>query len=482
MHNDIELNNSTKVYNFDLAIIFLIPITILLFLFLGINDDRYFYYIVILLSILIYELVVYDTRNLFGFSGIQFLSIPSIIVTTYTCFIALPSINILFFKDLQILSYIIIVCQFYFIFPLGLFTSSKIHKIKYSEISKILQKEFNFYTYNRYVNFILFNLLFISSTIFIIYLIRVDEIPLFQLYKNIGNSGVLWILREESLKLLEISSIERYLFMWQRSLFIPFGLVLSLFYYNKENTKIYLFFSTFFFALGIIFNTLTLEKSPIAALFLIISVFIIILRKKINLKYILLSVVTIFSIPLLISFFYYHGKDSLFEFLITTMLSRIFLIPSEVLYQYVLIFPNSHDFLLGRSTQLISFFHPLGSFDLSNYVAQVWWKEKFTSGYANVLYLGNFWADFGYLGVYISTFILGYIVNWLYSLILFISKYEKNWIYTVSISLFMPILTFNFFSSNITTLFFTRGMILLIIFYYLIMWLEYRRTILNNEK
>ena len=82
---------------------------------------------------------------------------------------------------------------------------------------------------------------------------------------------------------------------------------------------------------------------------------------------------------------------------------------------------------------------------MSNYVAQVWWKEKFTSGYANVLYLGNFWADFGYSGVYVSTFILGYIANWLYSLILLISKYEKNWTYTLSISLFMPILTFNFF-------------------------------------
>jgi len=115
-------------------------------------------------------------------------------------------------------------------------------------------------------------------------------------------------------------------------------------------------------------------------------------------------------------------------------------------------------------------------------VAQVWWKERFTSGYANVLYLGNFWADFGYFGVCVSTFILGYIANWLYSLILFISKYEKNWIYTVSISLFMPILTFNFFSSNITTLFFTRGMILLVMFYYLIMWLENKRTILVDKK
>ena len=482
MHKDIELKNSTKVYNVDLAIIFLIPIAILLFLFLGINDDRYFYFIIILLSIFIYELSVYDKRNLFGFSGIQFLSIPSIIVTTYTCFIALPSINILFIKDSHILSYIIIVCQFYFIFPLGLFVSSKIHKIKYSKISKILKKEFNFCSYNRYVNFILFNLFFISAAIFMLYLIRVDEIPLFQLYKNIGNSGVLWVLREESLKLLEISSIERYLFMWERSLFIPFGLVLSLFFYNKEKARIYLFFSIFFFVVGIVFNSLTLEKSPIAALFLIITVFFIISRKKINLKYILLSVITIFSIPLLISFFYYHGKDSLFGFLLITMLERIFLIPSEVLYQYVLIFPNSHDFLMGRSTQLISFFHPLGSFDLSNYVAQVWWKEKFTSGYANVLYLGNFWADFGYSGVYVSTFILGYIANWLYSLILLISKYEKNWTYTVSISLFMPILTFNFFSSNITTLFFTRGMILLVMFYYLIMWLENRRTLLTNEK
>ena len=101
------------------------------------------------------------------------------------------------------------------------------------------------------------------------------------MYKNMGNSGVLWLLREESLKLLEISAVERYLFMWQRSLFITFGLILSLFVYSKKNQKLYLLLSIFFFSIGILFNSLTLEKSPIAALFLIVATFFFLRKKKI---------------------------------------------------------------------------------------------------------------------------------------------------------------------------------------------------------
>ena len=67
-----------------------------------------------------------------------------------------------------------------------------------------------------------------SIMILIGYLLRVDEIPIFQLLKDPGNSVRYFLMREEALKLLGITKIERYLFFWLRSLFIPFGIVGSL--------------------------------------------------------------------------------------------------------------------------------------------------------------------------------------------------------------------------------------------------------------
>ena len=220
--------------------------------------------------------------------------------------------------------------------------------------------------------------------------------------------------------------------------------------------------------MGILFNSLTLEKSPTAALFLILITFYYLLYKKITFRFILTSLLIIFSFPLLVLYYYYYGQDDIFLYILHGLFRRIFFVPLDSLYHYLLIFPDIHNYLDGRATQLFSFFHPDGSFHLSNYVAKIWWSDRFTSGSANAVYLGAFWADFSYFGVFFGTFILGYLLNWYYSLLLLSSHYKKNWIYMTSISISVPMFTFYFISSNFTTLFFTKGIIVLIFLFYFI--------------
>ena len=166
-------------------------------------------------------------------------------------------------------------------------------------------------------------------------------------------------------------------------------------------------------------------------------------------------------IPFLISFFLHFGKSNVLEVVINSLLYRIFIIPSEVLYQYFNIFPDLHEFLDGRSSQLFSWLHQDGTFPLSNYVAKIWWKDPFTSGSCNANYIGNFYADFGILGVFISTYIVGILTHLFYYKLLFVVAYKKNFLYVSSTAVVIPIFTFGFFSSNFTTLFITRGLVLL---------------------
>ena len=149
--------------------------------------------------------------------------------------------------------------------------------------------------------------------------------------------------------------------------------------------------------------------------------------------------------------------------MIITLLYRVFVVPTDVLYHYFEIFPYKHFFLFGRSSQLFSWLYEDGTFPLANYVARIWWQAPKTTGLANANFIGNFWADFGYIGVIISCFVVGIVIHLLYWKLLTVTEYSKNVIYTTCIAVMVPIFTFVFFSSNFTTLFFTRGLILLIL-------------------
>ena len=140
----------------------------------------------------------------------------------------------------------------------------------------------------------------------------------------------------------------------------------------------------------------------------------------------------------------------------------------EVLFEYFKIFPDKHPYLLGRSTQLFSWIHSDGNFNTANYVAQVWWKDRFTSGSANAIYIGNFWADFGLFGVMIITIILGFLIHYIYNQILTTSHYKMDMIYVIFTTAFISHFTFSFVSSSITVIAITKGMIFipLILYFY----------------
>ena len=309
------------------------------------------------------------------------------------------------------------------------------------------------------------------------YLLRVDEIPIFQLLKDPGNSVRYFLMREEALKLLGITKIERYLFFWLRSLFIPFGIVGSLHLaieYKKR--KYYLLFGAFLI-FGLFTNSITLEKSPIASIFLSIATYILLRRENISLKLVITFLSVILAGPILITYLLIADRQGIFEIILWSYIIRIFQIPAEALFYYFNIFPDIHPFLLGRSSQLFSWLYIDGTFPISNYVASVWWNEPFTTGFANANYLGSYWADFGWTGIIFSTFALGMIIYLLQWKIFEACKYKISIIYFICAAICVPNFTFAFFSTAFTRIFFTRGLILLVLFLFI-----YEYVIKNSQQ
>jgi len=443
---------------------FFLPLALIVFLLVP-NNETMLFGSYLTVTILLYELIIFNKRTIYGFSGLKKLSIPSLVLLAFTIFIAIPSIYIMNIKaHVAKYDYFISIIMFYILFPLGLLTGNIIKKIYSSKAhnlnnEKFIKSEFDKYSYNFLI--LLFS---VCILIVLLYFTRSKTYPLFHLIQNPGSYVKIKLMRELALKILPVTFIEKYLFNWLRSLFFPFGIIGSLFLSVTYKKRKYKILFILFLVSGLFMNALTIEKSPTAVIILgMVSLFFLRL-KKISIKFFLGSIITIFLFPVTIMYFLYHGKENLIRLVYISILNRMFIVPSESLYQYFEIFPRIHEFLIGRATQLFSWLHYDGLFPISNYVAKVWWNLPHTTGFANTNFVGNFWADFGWIGVLPSIYLIGIIIHLLYWKILSVSKYKKNIIYVTVISSIVPIFTFNFFSSNFTTLFFTRGLLFVVVF------------------
>lgn len=457
-----------KIPNIDFFILFSLPIALICGL-ITLSEKALFFYIILICVLFFFQLVIYRKRYIFGYSGILNFSIPSIVLTTYSIFIALPSVYVCSVNEHEaIYPYFYSIISFYFFYPAGLFLADSIWKIDYQRTNKIYKQPMEKSKYDIITSDYLWLVLPVILVIAVLFVFRINQIPLVELFLHPGDYARLSVLRDQSYLVAGISSIEKYIIAWQRAVFIPTLIVGSLFLYICYQRKAYLYIFITSFIVGILFNSLTLEKSPVAAIFLSLMAFYYLHKNKLNLKVILLAITLTFAIPVLIMAIKFYREEGLFELLYISTLNRIFLVPAKALYAHYVMFPSLEDFLWGRSTNLFAWMHPDGGFPLSNYVARFWWKEPQATGTLNATYLAFFWADFGAIGVIISSFFVGFITQWVYYTFLTIADYKKNILYVIFSTCMLPAFTFSFFNSNFTILLVTRGVLLTLILLVLI--------------
>jgi oligosaccharide repeat unit polymerase len=463
-----------KIPNIDFYLLFLMPLALILVMIF--YDGKAFQYgTQLVLTLFLYQILIYNKRYIYGYSGVFHFSIPSIILTTFTVFIAIPSVYVCTIRQhANIDAYFYSILSFYYLYPLGLYTAGKIWRINNSKViqifhSPILKSKYD-YIFADYLYLIIPVLVGILG----LYLIRVDQIPLVELFKHPGDYARLSVLRDKAYLVAHISSIEKYLIAWQRAVFIPTSIIASIFLYRLYKQKKYLIMFVCFLVFGVIFNSLTLEKSPVAAIFLALVAFVYLQKKKINFRFLIIAILATLAIPILIMAIKFYREEGLLELLFISISNRIFLVPAKALYVHYVMFPSLHDFLWGRSTNLIAWMHPEGGFPLANYVARFWWKDPHATGTLNATYLAFFWADFGWLGVIVSSFMVGFVTHWLFYLVLKISNFQKNILFVIFTTAMLPAFTFSFFNSNFTILLVTRGVFLTIILLSIIKHLAHR--------
>jgi hypothetical protein len=319
------------------------------------------------------------------------------------------------YKGWLIISYVMIAL------PLGILLSKYLFRIKNVEnlfnnysLSPIVPLLSNKDSYIRIFLYILSILAFLSS---IYMIIIVKKIPQIQLFTLLSQSDVL-VLRNSINRGFEgIYPIKSILF----EQLIPLLSYISYSYYRMTNSfkdKIW-FYSMFFLSLFML--TFTLSKSPLVSygiIFIILKIYIDgYIKWKYFIIFILIILLGIFIMFILIV------RDSNFEFILIFLFDRIFFDQISGTFLMIQIFPDIYHHL-GFS----SLSRPLSEIFLGTYSEPA---TRITMEYAfpiatknglmnllSTLFIGEAWANFGFLGILISPIYVGFIIGSFYYFVL----------------------------------------------------------------
>lgn len=109
-------------------------------------------------------------------------------------------------------------------------------------------------------------------------------------------------------------------------------------------------------------------------------------------------------------------------------IGRIFFVQLQSLPAYFMIFPESCGFLLGKSIPILNYVSNI-FVESARIVATYLEPEGVAAGYvgvANTLFLGDAYANFGWIGIIISPFIVAFWFAFFYKKLLFIKKTPEN--------------------------------------------------------
>jgi oligosaccharide repeat unit polymerase len=315
-------------------------------------------------------------------------------------------------------------------------------------------------------------LLIPSIILTIIYVRSVETIPLFYLLRNPGEYMQVALLREDSFKLLD--SPFSYAFYVLRAAIFPFLVLVSLGCYLQTRKAMWrnLFVGTL--ALALFYCSLSIAKSPVAAIIVLMGFLFYYYRGGIvSKRAVVVFLICVLLFPIIvISVAYQDVADVGFVF--QAISQRLFYIPSEAVYYYFEVFPSHHEFLHGRSIDKFARLMGWLPFDSANYVGMYEDPTGIESVSDNAAFVADLNADFGMLGVLLGGLLTGFIMQWFH----IYAVRRKKTVITVALYSFLVYIFWFLNSTSLPIVLASNGVILIC----LISWWFEKRSILNNAQ
>lgn len=369
--------------------------------------------------LLISFFLMHRTVGLFHF---RHLSIPSFWYFTYLAMIFFPAFFVYYDVEgdgrnrflLAVHSVLITV-------PLGMLIVNKIRNFSRSEIHRYLHTPIQ----ESEVSFHHFILIasggILALGLMTMHIMETNTFPLFYLIQNIGDSYTTALLREDAAKLLD--SRFSYLYNILNTFGYPFLIISTIGYYLVTRQAKWFVVAFIIMTSGLFYLSIDTSKGPVATLILQLFLFMFFYRKgKISNKTIGISIALIISFPLMITMLAFDV--SLYSALLGIS-HRLFYTPSYVLYWYFELFPDTQDYLYGRSVGRLAWLLGLDFFHTPNFVAKGMGMTGTAS--ANGSFIGNLNADFGLIGVLCGGVITGILMQ---TIQVSLMRHKKNIINT----------------------------------------------------
>lgn len=388
--------------------------------------------------------------------------------------------------EAALLATISIILTMYFL-PLGYLLSSIVMKKSSSVNSSLIQID-NKDTINKKGLYI--SILVILSSCFLYYT-SLTNIPLLSVFDStVQSKYVLAESRSDATNNLNFSN-KNYIFKllvgyrdFIQITLLSFivGYLYLKYKHNKNTVNLILFIFPF---LLLIFNSVsTLKKADI--IFTILFLFFINsydnykknIKSRLDKNYILklFSVGLVgFSLLIVVYSLFMKIPFSNIGIIISSIFERVFISSVKPLYYYFSIFPDYHEFLMGKSispTIMAGMFNP-ETFNVENYIHRYIYPEVYERGIvgtAPTIFTGEVYANFGFIIMTMSILLVGFIIG-------FIERNLENFKYTYLNVAFYIMLAFTIKDISISSIQSVIGfptiiskVLIFLLFFYLILF------------
>ena len=281
----------------------------------------------------------------------------------------------------------------------------------------------NFGIVNKFSRRLIFMLFVFSFSILCLYVTKlgVNNVALLNVFGVVDSDFSLTMLRSSMGNNFAGKYHWYYLFMNKVLLFVAY-MYYAIFLTDKKSSRL-----IFLLVILVTIFSLTMatEKAPLAK-FIIGLFFVRILVSKFSVKMKDLWVLFLIIVVVLAPMYMYFMNDGDFFAALWSIVSRTFSGQIQPAYHYLEFFPAQQEYLLGRSFPNPMGILPFESYSLTTSVMAWHNPDEAAMGIVGsmpTIYWGEMYANFGFLGVIISPFFVGFVV---YAIDALIVKLDKN--------------------------------------------------------
>lgn len=369
--------------------------------------------LILILSVVVLVASVFFLHKEIGLLDIRRITIPGFFFFTFLAMIYLPSLFVFAEQTGQYrFTYLSAVLSVMLTVPLGILLANRVLRFHKTEIKRFIALPLEEAPRSSARMAVpLCVLLSLALAVTVIYFREVGTVPSLYLILNIGDYKEAAWLRQESFLLLG-SSIS-YVYYVLRSFIYPTLITASFGYALLKRSAGWRLFFIVSFVFGIFYAGASLEKAPVAAIFLMLFLYYYFYRGgRVSAIHIGGGIVAVFLFPVLVLWGSWTSVGVDLGGVLRLIGERLFYVPAWGLYYYFELFPDVIPFLHGRTIGKLSAVLGLDYFNTATYVFQYVAPRGLSSGYANAAFIGNMYADFGMWGVVVSGVLVGVLMQW----------------------------------------------------------------------